>query len=133
MIERFLKAKHWQLFIFVFGVPMVGQIILMSIMLSHFTTGTIPEPEIMFSYFKFFPIIMVLYMTVLFSWFWSVAIGLQCKIPSTINMKVKRFKIFFFIPLFYFIGLMIFMAYSINGLIDNNIESNIGFVGGLLP
>jgi hypothetical protein len=46
MINRFLKAKHWQLFLLTFGVPLISQIILMGSLISNFTVETNPNPEI---------------------------------------------------------------------------------------
>ena len=93
MTERFLKAKHWQLFILTFGIPLIFQIVLMSTLFATIVTQTTPDPTIIFSYMNFFPLIMLLFMAILFGWFWSVAIGLQKKVHLDISMKVKKFKI----------------------------------------
>ncbi|MFA9212737.1 MAG: hypothetical protein ACEQSR_02705, partial [Candidatus Methylacidiphilales bacterium] len=50
-----------------------------------------------------FIIALVISAGILYSWFWSVSIGMQSKIPEGISMKVKKFKVFFFTPLIYFI------------------------------
>jgi len=86
MIEKFLKAKHWQLFILTFGIPIIFQIIMMVIMFSNLATNSNPDPEKMFKYLKFSPIILVLFMGIFFGWFWSVAIGLQKKVPEKVTM-----------------------------------------------
>jgi hypothetical protein len=51
-------------------------------------------------------------MAIFFGWFWSVAIGLQEKVPENITMKVKKFKIFFFIPMVYILCLNNIQLYS---------------------
>ena len=101
MIQKFLKAKHWQLFTLMFGIPFGFQIIMLISMFSNFDIESNPDPKLMFDFFKFFPIIMVLYMAIFFGWFWSIAIGLQNKIPESVTMKVGKFKFFFFIPIVY--------------------------------
>ncbi len=131
MIEKFLKAKHWHLFILTFGIPIIFQIIMMVIMFSNLATNSNPDPEKMFKYLKFSPIILVLFMGIFFGWFWSVAIGLQKKVPEKVTMKVKKFKIFFFIPMFYMLCYMIFMSYTMNGLINSGSEPNSGLLGGI--
>lgn len=78
----------------------------------------------MFSYFRFFPIIMLVYLAVFFGWFWSIAIGLQDKIPEDITMKVKRFKILFFIPLIYFSLLFIGMSFFYNSMLTTEFGTN---------
>jgi hypothetical protein len=131
MIEQFLKAKHWQIFLLTFGIPMIFQIILISTILSNLTTMATPDPEIMFNYMKFFPIIMFLFMAFYFGWFWSVAIGLQTKVPENVTMKVKKFKVFFFIPMVYIFCIIIFMSFTISGLMNGGGEPNVGFLGSI--
>jgi hypothetical protein len=101
MIEKFLKAKHWQLFLLTFGIPMVFQFVMMGTILSNISSRNNPDPSFMIQYLKFIPIGIIFFMGILFGWYYSIAIGLQSKIPGDINMKVKRFKLFFFIPLIY--------------------------------
>lgn len=131
MINRFLKAKHWQLFILTFGLPIIFQIVIMSSMLSSFVTQTNPNPAMMSNYMKFFPIIMILFMAIFFGWFWSVAIGLQKKVPENITMKVKKVKIFFFIPMVYMLFIIIFMAFAMNGLINSETEPDVRLFGSM--
>lgn len=104
MTEKLLKAKHWQIFLLTFGIPIIMQIALFTIVFEDFGRNRIGPAPINL------PLIMPLFITVLFvsagilySWFWSVSIGMQSKIPEGINMKVKKFKIFFFTPIIYFI------------------------------
>jgi hypothetical protein len=110
VIEKFLKAKHWQLFLLMFGVPLLFQIFMMVTAFANI--GKDSDPMFMFNYFKLFPILMIIFMGVFFGWFWSIAIGLQNKIPSTVKMKVTKFKIFFFIPMVY----MLFITIGIGSL-----------------
>ena len=132
MTKRFLKAKHWQLFLLTFGIPMIFQFIMMRILFSKIGSGNNPDPTFMFSYIKFFPIMMIIFMGVFFGWFWSVAVGLQSKVPKEVKMKVKKFKIFFFTPMIYMLFIFLFMGIQINGLITNETEPSIGLIGGLI-
>lgn len=115
MTEKFLKAKHWQLFLLMFGIPMIFQFVIMGIIFANVGSGNNPDPSIMFNYMKFFPIMMILFMGVFFGWFWSVAIGLQSKIPEGVKMKVKKFKIFFFTPLIYILFFLGFFMTTMTG------------------
>ncbi|WP_124980474.1 hypothetical protein [Nonlabens xiamenensis] len=112
MIDRFLNAKHWQLFLLTFGIPMIFQFIIMGIMSANIGAKNNPAPDFMFSYMKFFPIMMLLFMGVFFGWFWSVAIGLQRVIPDEIKLKVNSFKIFLLIPIVYMIFFLGFIMTS---------------------
>jgi uncharacterized membrane protein len=74
---------------------------------------------------------MFLFMAFYFGWFWSVAIGLQKKLPENVTMKVKKFKVFFFIPMVYIFCIIIFMSFTISGLMNGGGEPNVGFLGGI--
>jgi hypothetical protein len=132
MTDKFLKAKHWQLFLLTFGIPIIFQFIMMGSMMSNIGTGTNPDPTMMFSYMKLFPIMMIIFMGVFFGWFWSVAIGLQSKIPENVKMKVKKFKIFFFIPMAYMLLITVFMGITMNGFMENGSEPSGGLIGSLV-
>ena len=132
MTEKFLKAKHWQLFLLTFGIPMIFQFVMMGTMFSNIGSGNNPDPTFMFSYMKFFPIMMIIFMGVFFGWFWSVAVGLQSKVPEDVKMKVKKFKIFFFIPMVYMLFITLFMGIQMNGLMTNGTEPSGGLIGGLV-
>ena len=70
-------------------------------------------------------------MGVFFGWFWSIAIGLQNKIPENIKMKVKKFKIFFFIPMFYMLFIFLFIGNTMGGLMKSGSEPNVGLIASL--
>ncbi|SNR37781.1 hypothetical protein [Lutibacter flavus] len=132
MIEKFLKAKHWQLFLLIFGIPMIFQIILMGSMFSNIGNEKNPDPSLMIDYFKLFPIIMILFTGIFFGWFWSIAIGLQSKVPENVKMKVRKFKILFFIPIVYILFISISMSVTFSGMMVNNGEPSRGLIGSLI-
>ena len=103
MTEKFLKAKHWQLFLIIFGIPVLMQIVIMGKIVFYLISGKEPDPFFMFNYFPFLTLITILVIGVLLGWVWAVAIGLQHKVPEGITMKVKKFKVFFFAQLIYII------------------------------
>lgn len=124
MINLYLKAKHWQLFILMLGIPLAYQLFTISQLFgphSHpnpISEGGAGVTEVLndnIFYYDYFPYIMILYVIMFFGWFWSIAIGLQKKIPSEIKMKIKKFKVLFFIPLIYIISIMLLMAGLFSG------------------
>ena len=133
MIDTFLKAKHWQLFIVMLGIPLLFQFYTMFNMFSDLDSESNPNPENIVDTFQMFPIIMILFSLVFFGWFWSIAIGLQKNIPAEVKMKVKKFKIFFFIPLIYIIFFMIYMGGLFSGIGTNGFSSGGGIVAVILP
>jgi hypothetical protein len=120
MTDRFLKAKHWQLFVLTFGVPMIFQIFMMISAFSNFTLDNGPDPTFMMKYLIFLPFLMIIVMVIQFGWMWSVGIGLQNKVPAPVKMNVKTFKIFLFIPIVYLLFIAGFIAFVMNGGFSGN-------------
>lgn len=86
--------------------------------------------------FTLFPVIMIIYSGLFFGWFWSIAIGLQKRVPESVIMKVKKFKTFFFIPIIYIVLISLFIGFSISGISSNgNLSASmVGavFIAGVL-
>lgn len=101
MTRIFLKAKHWQLFLLTFGIPMISQFAMTGTIVAGVGVGNDNDPPFILDYIQLFPFMMLLCVTGLFGWFWSVGSGLQSKVPAGVEMKVRKFKIFFFISLVY--------------------------------
>jgi hypothetical protein len=127
MINKFLNAKHWQLFTLMFGIPILLQIVAMISMFANIDSDGNPDQAGMLNIMKVFPIIMLLYVGLLFGWLWSIGIGLQKFIPTDIKMKIKKFKIFFFVPLTYILFLLIIIGTTFYG-----ISSGSNAVGGIV-
>ena len=123
MIEKFLKAKHWQIFMLTFGLPIILEIIAMPFMI----IGNNPMVIM-----KIMPIMMIFFIVGFFGWFWAIAIGLQNKVPTGIKMKVKKFKEFFLIPLIYIILIFGFMGFAFGGILENGQQPSGGMIGGLV-
>jgi hypothetical protein len=123
MIEKFLKAKHWQIFMLTFGLPIILEIIAMPFMI----IGNNPMVIM-----KIMPIMMIFFIVGFFGWFWAIAIGLQNKVPTGIKMKVKKFKVFFLIPLIYIILIFGFMGFAFGGILENGQQPSGGMIGGLV-
>jgi hypothetical protein len=131
MTDLFLKAKHWQMFLLLFVLPIIFQFILMGIMMSSIITEGEPDPVPMFHFFSYFPILMIIYMVFHFGWQWSIAIGLQKKVPVEVSMKVNKFKVFFFIPLAYILVITSLISNSMRGYMMSDPEPNFALFGGL--
>lgn len=141
-MERFLKAKHWQLFALMFVVPLVTQIVLVFTVVRNFmalsVSGQELDPANMFSGLIYY-LILTLYLLFLhFGWYWAVGIKLQGKIPVEIRLKTSMFKLFLIFPLVYIIALSFALYWFIPILggmkfqIGESIASWIGFVPFLL-
>lgn len=119
MIEKFLKAKHWQLFILWFGLPMAAQVVFMVSAFSLAIKETQPDIESMFGGVALMLVIVLLAGGILMTWYWSLAMGLQSKIPEGIPMKTQRFTLFFFFPVIYIACFIGFFAYIMLHIFDD--------------
>ena len=131
MIDKFLKAKHWQLFLLMFGIPVILQSIAIGFIMYNGSHGGDPDSVIMLNTLTLFPVIMLVYSGLFFGWIWSIAIGLQKRIPVSVKMKVKKFKTFFFVPLIYILLISLFAGFSVSGLFVNGNASASVIVGGI--
>jgi hypothetical protein len=137
MINYFLKAKSWQIFILTFGIPVIFQIVFMSSIVYGFLESAAPDPEKFMFFMKFMPLLILLYSGILFGWIWSLGVGLQNKVPSNIKLKVKKFKVFFTITMMYIGIVSILLFYLINAMPVIDIDPNPvvfgGFIGVFIP
>lgn len=123
MIENFLNAKHWQIFLMTFGLPFIIQILTAPMVF----LGN--DPMIMM---RVFPVIMILCIGGLLGWFWSIGVGLQSEVPGNVKMKVKKFKILLITPLIYILLISIAMSTIFNGVFETVREPDTSLMGGLL-
>lgn len=118
MSDIFLRARHWHIFTLSFAIPFVFQIVAMAVLFSSFSSGNEPDMQLLQVYVKVFPLIILLLLAVYYGWMWSIATGLQKQVPSGIHMKVKKFRIFFFIPIVYFLMLVALFVLFAGNLTD---------------
>lgn len=141
MIQFFLRLKHWQLFIVMLGLPIIYQLYFifeifgsrtqpMEVVGEEGVTQVLNER---YFHFDFLPYVLILFGLVFFGWFWSIAIGLQKNIPVEIEMKVKRFKAFFIIPLVYTIVFMMLIGGLFSGMFTYGFSNSTWFLVIILP
>ena len=126
MINTFLKAKHWQLFILMFAIPVFLPMMWTQTMFPTFDFETDPDPmeelREFFDLLKFLPVLIIFASVFFYGWFWSIAIGLQNKVPETVKMKTTKFKIFFFINIIFAIGISWGIVKLSNGILSEIIQ-----------
>lgn len=111
MTSKFLKAKHWQLFILIFLIPLIIQGIGMFQFFDFFQilemNGDISPRIMMASIVDFIRIMIIstaLGGSLMLGWLWSVGIGLQNKIREDLRMKTNLFKAALIFSIIYFAG-----------------------------
>ena len=124
MIQTFLRAKHWHLFILLFGIPMLFQFGFMGMLVSEIINNPESDPAFVLDFVNYFIPIMIFVMAVFLGWFWSIGVGLQSRIPDDIPMKVGRFKAFIVFPLIYIVLLLVYIGFMFNSLISNSEPPN---------
>jgi hypothetical protein len=105
MLQRFLHAKHWQMFLLLFVLPFVLQLICMVIIISQIVSNShrnyIPAEEI-FGYFFLFMFGLAIFMCIFLGWFYAIGTGLQQYIPAAHRLRTGFFKVTVLTPLVYF-------------------------------
>ena len=125
MIAIFHRAKHWQLFTILVGGVIIFELIFFATAFSDFQSSALSNraPNIS-SFFWFFIPMMLLVLTIIFGWQWSIGWGLKDKLPRGIRMNFKRFKAFMLFPLIYMIFYMVFMLLMVQRMESLSHSSN---------
>lgn len=122
-MKLLLKLKHWQLFLLLMVIPILFQIgMFAAVFISN-------DPLMMFS---LFPIVMILFMGIFFGWFYALGTHLHKKLPDTVHMNLRLFKILLFIPVAYMSLFMVFMINMFNGIIGGG-EPNVAIFMLIFP
>ena len=103
MIDLFLKAKHWQLFLLMVGIPIIFQIVVIQQMFTSISAENEPDIDSFINIFKIFPYLMIVVMGSLYGWLWSVGVGLGAKLPEELKMNTNWFKLSIILPIVYLI------------------------------
>lgn len=111
-MNLFLRAKHWQLFLTMFGLPFLVEIVMMVIIFLNIRQN--PDPTIILNYFRFFPLVAIIFIVPLFGWQWSIAVGLQPYLPQWVKMKITKFKVFLIIPIVYIVLILFAITFIFN-------------------
>lgn len=124
MNQFFLKAKHWQVFIIIFALPLAIQIWMTTIMMTEMMQVIKQGPMVldeeqqsmaiaakMFDKMGYFLVVIVVVTSLFFAWLWALAMGFQNRIPAELAMKQVKFKLACFFSLAYMVAFCGIMAY----------------------
>src|SRR4030088_129920 len=100
----FLRAKHWQIFLLLFGALLVAQ---MAMMNSIAPTTLPPENSEHIGLLS----VMVIFIVCFLGWFWSMGSFLSSILQPTLKMKLGFFRFALVFPAIYIPAFM-FMAFS---------------------
>src|SRR6187551_3497291 len=94
----FLKAKHWQIFILIFAVPVVVEVF------GFICAALTRAPEILFAVIFF---VMLIALGTQFGWIYSVGTALAQKVDGHGGINLRRFRSFALIPAIYISAIML--------------------------
>jgi len=102
-MKIFIQAKHWQIFIILFILPVAIETMLLNLLLP---AGYVSSPMIYFS------VIMVIYTIVYFGWLYTLGINLCRKLPASVKTRKGLFKNMLIIPFVYILFTTLFLQYT---------------------
>lgn len=111
--SNLLKAKHWQLFLIVYGLPLLYQLVLVVDITLNAVRNNNMDIEMILNYSKFSSLIILVFVLLFLYWFFVVGIGLNNKLSVQLKLHTNRFKFCLLLIAAYFviisIGISIFM------------------------
>ena len=119
------NRTKWQLFLLLVGIPIALEFLTIGFIFSadDFSSG-------LQRFLRAFPILMFLYVAILFGWLWSTGVFLAKKLPSDAPMPSGLFKGAIIIPTLYIMFLCWFVAKLMwgNEMSELFIDENLGLI-----
>lgn len=116
-MDIFLRAKHWQLFVIIYVIPIIFVIVMMISVFASVFQNDQPDPLVIFRYFRFIPVISLFSVAGKLGWEWAVGIRLQRFAPPGVVFKNTAFKIFLLVIVLYYIAIFIFIFSMVDTII----------------
>ncbi|TXJ29665.1 MAG: hypothetical protein E6Q24_00180 [Chitinophagaceae bacterium] len=122
-MKLLLYLKHWQLFLLIVGLPLLFDFV---------STIMLAQGNLSFITIAFL-ITMILVVVVLLGWFYTLGINLYKKIPDTVQMNLRKFKLFLIIPVVYILFLQLFFFNTFSKTIASEGEAVVRGAEFLIP
>jgi hypothetical protein len=103
----FLRAKHWQIFLLLFVINLLGNVALIVSML----TTTQPSQDLWNSGSSLFAVFTLLFVFCFLGWFWSMGSFLDSIVQPELRLKMKIFRVAVIYPMCY---LPFFLAFFLS-------------------
>ena len=120
MSRRFLKARHWQIFVLLCGVPFLTEIIAMPLLFGGNSMASISTMML----------IILIGLGGFLGWFWSIGTGMQHLIPEDITLKTGKFRFFLIYAFVYMLLFSVFVIYTFASI--HLISENTDVYGGMI-
>lgn len=102
IIYKYLKAKHWQLFLLTFGVPTIFMI-LNTLLMNFFNISNVHG---LFNY-KIFGLSIVYILILSYGWYFSIAVGLQKIKLVKSKLNIQKFILMFILQICSFVTVLV--------------------------
>lgn len=124
MINFFLRIKHWQLFLLIYGVPFALQFVWMGIVFPDILAQPNPNPEHIFDRMWTLFAVILPFTGLFFAWLWALGKGVQQSIPEGIRLSFGRFRLFFWVMVIAMFGLIWWMLDFMTNIASLAMEGN---------
>ncbi|BDD08915.1 hypothetical protein FUAX_13470 [Fulvitalea axinellae] len=112
MTERFLRAKHWQLFSYAVALPLAVAAVTVSVLFSFSGKESgIAALRIPLSV-SVVVLMLVLYKCIWLGWLWTLAFGVRERMPVFFEADTERLRMIFLVPSAYLIIVFIAVFYG---------------------
>lgn len=121
MINLFLKAKHWQLFFLMVGVPIIGYVIFVIRLIDSIQfaqtedAGSLASPEDVIDMMRPFFFFLMFPVLIQFGWSFAIGKGLQNFINPMLRLKTGLFSFTVLFPIVYALA----SFYLVDGILEN--------------
>lgn len=104
----FIHGKAWQLFVLMVGLPLIGQLVTMPIMMAAFMTSRNPEDmrKILASFGLVMCVLGAAFMLLFLGWLYILGTELNKIVRKEIRLKKRFFDFSVIYPFFYFLVFM---------------------------
>lgn len=107
-MDFFVKGKHWQVFLALFGLPIIGIIVFMFSMVLH------AEGHVSLTFIAIVIAATIIAALILFAiWFYSLVEALHERLPKGIVMNLTLFKVFLTVPVLFMLRLTVLLFETI--------------------
>jgi hypothetical protein len=107
----FHRAKHWHLFVILVGGVILFEIVGFAYLSESMSQDILMNrpPRMSNMFWIYVPMILII-LTIVFGWQWSIGSGLKHLLPKGVRMNFKLFRAFTIVPIAFFLVYLIYIG-----------------------
>ncbi len=109
--ELMFKAKHWQLFLILFGLPFLIYLVMIGVVFSQVMSESYINSSMPMSILSMYAYVIPVYLVIAYvylRWMWAIGVGLRAYLPEGVELKAGFFMFTLLYPIVYFVLLFAF-------------------------